>query len=127
MTRLILAAAFALLASSASAQTVEATINPLALGFGYIEVPQAVETDGNEATQEWLLKSTTTGEYRVIAVSAEGRMCSGGWFPGRTAVGWFAPPELQKVGGVHKLISRDALNGTIVVTKLDTPVCESQH
>lgn len=122
--RFALVAVFALFAASAQGQTVEATLNPLSLGLGFIEVPQAVETDGNEATQEWLLKSTTTGEYQVLAVLADGRLCKGEWFPGRTAVGWFAPPELQKVGGVHKLISRDALNGTIVVTKLETPVCQ---
>lgn len=122
--RLALVIVFVLGAASASAQTVEATLNPLSLGLGYIEVPQSIETDGNDATQEWLVKSTATGEFRVLAVLADGRLCKGEWFPGRAAAGWFAPPELQKVGGVHKLISRDALNGTIVVTSLDTPVCE---
>lgn len=111
-------------ASTASAQTVEATLDPTTLGIGAIEVPQAVDTDGNEGTQEWLVKSVMTLDYRVIAVRADGSLCMGDWFPARTQSGWFLPPTVQKIGVVHKLVSRDMITGLITVTGLSTPVCE---
>lgn len=125
--RMLTVCVLVLFAAPASAQTVEAVLDPLSLGVGAIEVPQAVETDGNEATQEWLIKSVMTLDYRVIAVAADGRLCMGDWFPARTVPGWFMPPTVQKIGNVHKLVTRDMISGLITVVGLTTPQCDYNH
>ena len=81
MTRLVFAAALALaLTTAGHAQTMTARLDLGTLGWGFLTQPQAVDTDANPATQEWLIGQLFTDWRRVVAVQADGRLCAGPWF-----------------------------------------------
>lgn len=116
----VLIAAVVLTVSSVvvSAQTVESTIDLSALGWGTIDVLEPVETDGDLATREWLIRSMEINQYRVIAERPSG-LCAGAWFDPRTKP--FSAISVKRVGLLHKILVRD---GTLVTVKaLLTPSC----
>ena len=109
-------------ASTASAQTVEATLDMTALGWGPLSLPQLVETDGDLSTTEWLLTRPSTtrilaNEMRVVA-ERNGTLCAGEWF---AAVPIGALSSVQRRGLTHVLVVKDGTSAKIV--RLDTPVC----
>jgi hypothetical protein len=69
---LVLALAFTT-AAPASAQTIDLA----ALGNGLIGLPTAIETDGNPATQEWLVTQLFSSNRRIVRVTAQGAVCQG--------------------------------------------------
>lgn len=75
------------------------------LGWGYVSQPVAIETDGNPATEEWLVGVLFTARKRVVAVRPGG-MCAGAWF---------------EVGAEWTLTTR---GGRSVYTRLLWPVFE---
>lgn len=48
-------------------------------GWGVIAHPVSVNTDGNPATQEWLIGPMFSRDRRVVAVQPDGRVCVGVW------------------------------------------------
>lgn len=116
--RVFIAFAFALSTSPVFAQTVEAVLDLSALGWGAVNMPDPIETDGDFSTREWLVQSATTGELRVVA-ERNGVLCTGTWF--RPSSHIFITVALRRVGVVHKLLVRDRDNTRIVA--LDTPDC----
>ena len=107
-------------ASTASAQTVEATLDMSALGWGPLALPQSIETDGDLNTFEWLLKRATwtvmLPEVRIVA-ERDGGTCSGPWFTLPSAA-W----SVQRRGLIHIIVAQDAQDVKII--RLDTPVCD---
>ena len=97
MTKTLTAAVVTLsLATSAAAQSVT-TVDLSALNLGgVLTMPQAIETDGNPDTQEWLIGRLFSAEYRVIAVTPAG-LCVGA--PFSAGADW----RIQRVGRVDKL------------------------
>lgn len=124
--RPILAALALLVASSAAAQTIEATY-PLT-GWGPVQVT-ALELDGKPGTQEWAVRAITYGmseRFRVVVVR-EGRVCVGDWFEvaGTVASG---AVSIQTVSGRSKLVlvQRAIFVGenSVRVVAFDRPSCE---
>lgn len=120
--RLLFAALFVLLVSPASAQTVEATYDMSAVGWGLIEVPQSIETDGDPTTREWLIRSLSTLKYMAVAIRP-GRVCVSEWFSGGEPGAFLTQTTVQTVGGVTKLVTRD-WHDRVTVTSVDTPECK---
>lgn len=121
--RAILAAVVIVVVSSAAhAQTRESVIDLSALGWGTLEIPEPIETDGDLATREWLIRSTDTSRFRVVAERA-GTLCAGAWFNPQPHT--LTHVSLRRVGVVHKLLVRDTWNGANAVTivSLNTPAC----
>lgn len=73
------------------------TVDLSTLGIGVVSMPQAVEVDGNAATQEWLLTQVqlVNPERRLVKITATGQMCVGPAFI--LDLSW----SLQMVGGRH--------------------------
>ena len=129
-----LALLLVLFASSASAQTVERTIDLSSLGWGLV-TPHMVETDGNPATEEWAIQGTffgfsvnQGGNWRVVAVR-NGGLCVGEWFnPGAGTVALTRGVD----GRSRLLVTETAYNWkvnnipqqTARVVLLDTPNCQ---
>lgn len=123
--RLALAVVLALIAAPASAQTVEAAADLTELGWSALGLPLSVETDGNFDTREWLIhRNGLNGgkpEYRVVVTHHE-QPCAGDWFT--LPVSRFATVSIQRIGVIHKIVTREAGADTVYVVALDTPVCE---
>ncbi len=123
--RLAFAFVLALCAAPASAQTVESSIEMDALGWGQLDLPVSVETDGDLATREWLVRRVhifRAPEFRIVAERG-GAACAGPWF-NAPAADLFTTVAIQRVGLVHKLVTRDKGASVVHVVALDTPVCE---
>ncbi len=103
-----------------AAQTVETTLELSSLGWGLLDTPHSVETDGDLATREWLIRSLETNRFRVVA-ERDGRLCVGAWFAPMPTL--FGSAALQRIGLLHKLVAR-TFSGTFTVVSLDTPACE---
>jgi hypothetical protein len=144
MTRLLIAAALVLFALPCSAQTVELAVDLASLGVGAIDA-EPIETDGDQATREWLIYGTvselapdndpdvfgnigepathSTPRWYVLAVRSGGHCLGSGFDP--RAYGLF--PRVAIVSGVNKLIAVDHTGGQpgiFRVVSLDTPVCQ---
>jgi hypothetical protein len=124
------------LSSPAFAQTVERTIDVSAMGWGPVQV-HAVETDGDPATEEWLVFQLTWQKpaedkwrrfdlYRVVAVR-DGGPCIGDWFDPLPPNSDGIQVTIARRGSVDKLLMHDFAGGTyrLHVVGLTTPVCES--
>ena len=122
--RAALALLLVLTSSPAFAQTLESTIDLSSLGWGQLDMPLSVETDGDLSTREWLVRSIETNKLIVLA-ERDGRLCAGDWF----VIGKhpFVAMSLQRVGLVHKLFVRDPFAATreVKVLALITPTCQS--
>lgn len=119
---LTLALVFVLLSSPVFAQTVEGTLDLSALGWGALDAPESIETDGDFATREWLIRSLDTNRLRVAAERPSG-LCAGPWFSPRAHP--FAQVWTERIGLVHKLLVRSSIGANVVtVIALDTPTCE---
>lgn len=101
------------------------------LGWGALDVPQSIETDGDLNTREWLIRPAVDNwvpMYRVVA-ERNGAACAGPWFtvPSADATPTFLGTRLtvQRVGLVHKLVVRRMGSDLVSVVALDTPVCGS--
>lgn len=103
-----------------SAQTVDRVIDLGSLGWGRLEVPKGIETDGNPATTEWLVQSLDTYAYRVVA-ERNGGICAGPWFQAGTTL--FQAVRLEKVGPTHKLLVTTMGAAQITQIALLTPSC----
>ncbi len=121
-------AVFMMLTVPAHAQTVETIIDLDVLGWGELDLPKAVDTDGDTDTREWLVRplSQWSGQpmYRVAAIR-DGRVCAGPWFhvaPDPT-LPLFVDVSLQLVGRTHKLVIRQGANPKVTIMTLDTPSC----
>lgn len=119
MRSVLIAAAFALVSSTAQAQTREYSLALDALGWGALLTPISIEVDGNLDTREWLVQSRQSGEYRVVAEQGAS-VCAGAWFHARRS--WLSAVSVQRIGLVHKLVV-DTL-GVIDIIRLDMPACE---
>jgi hypothetical protein len=117
-------AAFVVVAVSVgSAQTVESTLNLSSLGWGNLDTPRSIETDGDFSTREWLISSADTGLWRVVAERAGG-ICAGPWFNPLNGANPFGTVlDVQRVGLVHKLLVRTLGQNVVTVIRLDTPGC----
>lgn len=124
--RLLCAALFVLLVSPVSAQTVESSIPLNTLGWGAIDLPVSVETDGDFSTREWLIRRANffAAEFRVVA-ERDGKVCAGPWFT--PPVSSFSTVDIQRIGVVHKIVAKSAGSDVVYVVSLDTPICEFQH
>lgn len=119
--RAILALAFAsLMLVSASAQTVESTLDLSALGWGGLDTPEPIETDGDFTTREWLIRSYETNLFRVVAELGEG-LCAGPWFQPKSHP--FSPVALRRVGLTHVLLVREVGRDVVTIVRLETPAC----
>jgi hypothetical protein len=144
-TPVVAAAALALfLAGPAYAQTVELTVDLAAIG---IEAGEAtlIDTDGNRATEEWLLSVTPPGFLSPYAASREGRespghpeyryqvvairgnvLCRSAWHTLPEVVAGRIP-TLQTRRGRTKLVFQGRVSGPfsvpLVLIALDTPSC----
>lgn len=119
--RAILALAFAsLMLVPASAQTVESTLDLSALGWGGIDTPEPIETDGDFTTREWLIRSYETNLFRVVAERG-GTICAGPWFNPKPHM--FAPVALRRLGVTHVLLVRAVAQEVVTIVRLDTPSC----
>ena len=113
---------FVLAASPVFAQTIERSIDLLAFGWGPLDTPISVETDGDFSTSEWLVKTVDgTNRYRVVA-ERNGAICVGAWFTPSPSP--FSAVSLQRVGVTHKLVVRPYGGTTVTLLSLDTPVCQ---
>jgi len=87
------------LALPATAQTKAPAVQSIdmnALGWGVmVAMPQAIETDGDPATQEWLVPQVWTYQKRILKIKSDGAMCAGDWFVADFR--W----TLQLVNGLH--------------------------
>jgi len=99
------------------AQTIDRTIDLSHFGWGWVEAYPA-DTDGIPATEEWAVRSFTTGQWRVIAVRAS--LCIGPWFT-PTGYGPFAGVSVVTVGGRSQL--RVGTGQLFTLVSLDTPTC----
>lgn len=115
-----IAALVLMFAAPVAAQTVEARLDLDTLGWGRIDTPRAVNTDGSELTVEWLIRSSVTGMYRVVATNGAS-LCAGEWFSATAGV---ATVSVQHVGNVDKLVVAPVFGGPIMVVGLDTPRCQ---
>jgi len=123
MQALTVACAFVLSATVLAAQTIESTLDLSALGWGPIETPIAVETDGDLTSREWLIAHTHTGQWRIVA-ERPGRLCVGQWFSplfGGTPFDTIA--QVQRVGMIHKVVIRRIGSDVVTMVRLDTPAC----
>jgi len=100
-----------------AAQTVESVIDLTSFGWGPLTVPQSIETDGDFATREWLVRRAFSPEMRVVAERG-GTACAGPWFTPTTN----GTTSVQRVGVIHKLITQ-LPDGRVEVTALLTPSC----
>ena len=119
--RVLIAALVAALASvSVSAQQVERTVDLASLGWGQVDATP-VDTDGNDATEEWLVQTVALPpQYRVVAVRPSG-MCAGPWFQPSDGMDSVA---LVEIGGVSKLkLTRLFAFGVLRIVSLTTPAC----
>lgn len=130
--RYTLLAVFLFVTAPAGAQTVESTFDLDLLGWGALEPPQAVETDGDVDTREWLIRPAfQAGAAPLFRVVTErnGALCAGDWFNANGPESKFTYPltvvSVQRVGRLDKLVVRQT-GGTVVrIVALDTPVCGS--
>jgi hypothetical protein len=120
MQRFVMACALVVAAATASAQTVERVIDLGGLGWGRLEVPTGIDTDGNPQTVEWLIQSLDTYQYRVVA-ERNGAICAGPWFAAGTSL--FQAVRLEKVGPTHKLLVTTMGAATVTQIALLTPAC----
>ena len=108
---------------SASVVTVGQTrerIDLSSLGFGAIEVPQAIDTDGWPFTQEWLIASTDQPWLRRVVAERSPGLCIGPWFSladAENETRWV----LMTRYGLSVLVRLSDRNLDIV--SLDTPTC----
>lgn len=123
MRGFVLTVAMAVLGATLSAQTREAVVSAASLQLGPGEIPQAVETDGDFSTTEWLIRKAFTMQFRVIAIQRDGHACMGAWFTPTTDI--FPTITVQRVGLVHKLLIRESASDHIVLIALNTPACHS--
>lgn len=130
--RYTLLVALLLMAAPAGAQTVEATLDLTALGWGELDTPQSIETDGDLSTREWLIRPVVNAGVPMFRIVAErdGRACAGPWFNANGSDAAFSflttLTSVQRVGLVHKLVVRQMGSSVVTVLALDTPVC-SDH
>lgn len=119
VTALLVALALVALAPpvEVQAQTVEKSINLAALGA--VSNPELVETDGNLATVEWLIRHNDGANVRIIA-ERNGGYCMGPWFAPRTSL--WQTMTVQRQGVLSKLVLW-AANGVLTVVGLTTPTC----
>ena len=112
-----------LLSVTSLAQTKEGTNELSGFGWGRINPPISVETDGDLGTREWLIHSLDTGAYRVVVERGAGGPCVGPWFTVTHPL-QFGLVSVQRVGIVHKLFVYYP-NGTLDRFSLDTPaICQ---
>jgi hypothetical protein len=135
MSRALLVVAMLSLSSSVFAQTVERTIDLGALGWGQVQV-QAVETDGDPATEEWLVFQLTWQKlpndnwrrfdlWRVVAVRDNGP-CVGDWFDPRPPNDDGVRVEIARRGSVDKLLMHQTEPSgaqRLYIVGLTTPEC----
>lgn len=88
---LVLALTFT--AAPSHAQVVSVDLQAAGLPDAYYA---AVETDGNLATQEWLVHQPFTTWRMIVRVSSDGAVCAGAWFSVDST--WV----LQRVGLKHE-------------------------
>lgn len=121
----LLLAVVVLSSSVLSAQT-KSRVNLMSLGWGTLLSVDDVNTDGNEATEEYLVSrayEVFNREFRVVALR-DGRICAGEWFVVVTlsldpsSPGW----KIQKRGGVDKLTRM--IGGDEERIDLHTPSCD---
>lgn len=98
-TATLIVVAIVALAAMPSLRAQTQTVDLSTLGIGVVSMPQAIEVDGNAATQEWLLTQVQlfNPERRVVKITATGQMCVGPAFV--LDLSW----TLQLVGGRHVL------------------------
>lgn len=118
MRGFVLAVAVVLAGATMAAQTVESVINLSAFGWGPISIPQAIETDGDLTTREWLVRRLFAADMRVVA-ERNGGICAGPWFVPSTLNN---TSTVQRVGLVHKLVSQRS-DGRVEIMSFDTPHC----
>lgn len=107
-------------ATAAAAQTTSSPIDLAAFGWGNLDTPQGIETDGNTATVELLFRNLDTGMYRVVALRGSA-VCAGAWFNPVSAP--FSSATLTQIGPVHKLLVRVYGSAVLTMVSLDTPAC----
>lgn len=109
------------LAVPAAAQTLGPSMDLAAFGWGNLDTPQGIETDGNPATVELLIKSLDTpGQVRVVALR-NGGFCAGPWFTPATAL--FSNGTVTRIGNVDKILVRTYGSPIVQSVDLNTPVC----
>lgn len=110
------------LAVPAAAQTMGASIDLASFGWGNLDTPVGIETDGNPYTVEWLIRSLDNpGQVRVVAVRGSG-ICAGPWF-NPTAV-MFSGATITRVGNVDKILVRTYGSTVVQSFDLNTPACQ---
>lgn len=124
--RIALAAVFALAAVSASAQTIVAVFDLTKFDRGAIVgTPRAIDTDGDPATTEWLVRyedasvTSILPTYASAVVRTAPDYCVGLSFLGGNEAAPNVVPQLAN--GVHTLHVRS--ENILTVLSLDTPVC----
>lgn len=113
------------LATPAVAQTVTSVINLDDLGWGPLETPRPIDTDGSPFTTEWLVQSIATRAFRVVALR-NGSVCAGDWFsPRDLAFGHpFTSSTVQRLGMTDHMLITSVGNPRVVVVRLNTPDCD---
>jgi len=100
------------IASSVLSAQSRATFDLSSFGWGVIAHPVAVDTDGNAATQEWLVGPVFSPQRRVVAIQPDGSMCVSAWITipgdaipqlvhGRTAYTRVAWPTIEIISLPH--------------------------
>lgn len=99
MIRAVFALVAVLLVPSLThAQTIgRVDLSAFGFGLGVVGLPQAIETDGNPSTQEWLLSQVFSNQRRVVSVQPDGTVCAGPIFHADGS--WY----VQRVGHVSML------------------------
>jgi hypothetical protein len=127
--RYTLLIAFLLAAVPAQAQTIESVFDLSVLGWGALDTPQSVETDGDPDTREWLVRPVSQVGRPLFRVVTErgGLLCAGDWFNANGPESKFMYPltlvTVQRVGRFDKLVVRQNGSSVVTVVALDTPVC----
>ncbi len=122
--------AFAL-STTASAQTIERTIDITGFNWGADVSARPVDTDGSPSTEEWLVQRPFN-EFLVVTVRP-GQVCVGEWFSPELPIWSATAVEIVRDGPVDKLIFT-VLSGfsfpivtsgthVVKVIRLDTPSC----
>jgi hypothetical protein len=84
------------------------------LGWGVISQPVSVDTDGDPATEEWIIGGLFTSQKRIVAMRPQG-LCVGPWFT-------VSPEWTLQVRGGRTVYTRLVWPVFDVMT-LQTPVC----
>lgn len=117
-----------LLAGPVSGQTIDFTIDLSALGWGELDTPEAIETDGDSSTREWLIRPLNQThpdpQFRVVAIRGAA-ICASAWFSvtPTPSTNLFLHTAVERVGTVDKLLVRQGASQRVDFINLNTPQC----